>query len=209
MSLFSSLPKNPYLRADSLAELCALSDVDFVRCAFVTILGRQPDAEGEAYYTARLRAGVDKLTILGQLRFSKEGPLHDPGLAGLDRALKRHRRANMPFIGWFIRTVTGQRGETRIERAIRSVQNDVGVLSSRMTEGFLHLNHVIHEMNIQVLAIRAAGRSAARQDTASLFPAAAPNLDTTPKPVTHPEKAEIVSTDGIGWQASIARALRS
>jgi len=72
---------NPYLRADSLVELLDWHDVDFVRCAYVTILGRQPDPDGESHYTRQLRQGRSKLEILWHLRRSKEGRRHDPGIA--------------------------------------------------------------------------------------------------------------------------------
>ncbi len=91
MSVPSGEARNPYLRANSLPELLAWDDVNFVRCAYVTILGRQPDAVGEAYYTARVRGGRSKKEILWQLRKSSEGRQHDPGIAGLDRALKAAR----------------------------------------------------------------------------------------------------------------------
>lgn len=83
--------RNPYLRANSLPELLAWDDLDFIRCAYVTILGRQPDPTGEAHYAVRLRAGRSKQEILWQLRKSSEGRQHDPGIAGLDRALKKAR----------------------------------------------------------------------------------------------------------------------
>ncbi|WP_295633378.1 DUF4214 domain-containing protein [Novosphingobium sp.] len=211
MSLFQDLPLNPYLRADSLASLCALADLDFVRCAYVTILGRQPDAAGESFYVSRLRSGADKLTILGQLRFSSEGALHDPGIAGLDRVLRRHRMANRPLIGWFIRLFSHQRGETTLERSIRSVQNELGIVSTRMTEGFLHLNHVIHEMNLQVLAVRAGSRSA-RQDGADLFAsrsAPAPADSMTSDARSSPSDNSVgLSANGGEWRTGIARALR-
>lgn len=98
MSVPSAETGNPYLRANSLPELLAWDDVNFVRCAYVTVLGRQPDPVGEAYYTARVRSGRSKKEILRQLRKSYEGRRHDPGIAGLDRALKaaRWQRLN-PF----------------------------------------------------------------------------------------------------------------
>lgn len=77
---------NPYLRANSLPELLEWEDVDFVRCAYVTILGRQPDPIGEASYTALLRGGSSKMEILWELRRSQEGRTLDPGIAGLDLA---------------------------------------------------------------------------------------------------------------------------
>ena len=98
-------------RANSLAELCAFGDLDFVRCAFVTLLGRQADPDDEMHFLAQLGGGVHKLSILRQMRFSKEGQSYDPGIPGLDRALRQHRNDNLPVIGrmvrWFRRRVVG------------------------------------------------------------------------------------------------------
>lgn len=91
--------RNPLLRADSLADLLSWEDVDFVRCAYVTVLGRRPDEEGESYYTGLIRRGTSKLQVLWQLRTSREAKNHDPGIAGFDRTLRRFRRAKMPLLG--------------------------------------------------------------------------------------------------------------
>ncbi len=59
--------RNPFIRASSLDGLLAWNDVDFVRCAYVTIMGRQPDSAGEAFYTRRIREGHSKLETCGSL----------------------------------------------------------------------------------------------------------------------------------------------
>lgn len=115
--------KNPYLRADSLRELLSWNDIDFVRCAYVTILGRQPDVDGEIYYTDRIRSGHSKMGVLWQLRRSPEGGDHDPGIAGLDKMLRRHHNATRPLFGLIIRALTGREGDTAIERQFRSLKN--------------------------------------------------------------------------------------
>lgn len=117
--------RNPYLRAESLIELLSWQDVDFVRCAYVTLLGRQPEPDGEATYLARLRDGYSKLTIAVQLRFSSEGRRHDPGIVGLDRQLRRHRNATRMLTGWFVRAVTDREGDTRSERESRRLQAQI------------------------------------------------------------------------------------
>ncbi len=127
MDLFDYDQRDPYLRADSLEELCRFSDIDFIRCAFVTILGRQPDPVGQEYYLQRLRSGDSMLAILAALRFSKEGANHDPGIAGLDKALKKHRNANKPLIGWLVRMVTGREGNSAVERQVRVIRNMLAV----------------------------------------------------------------------------------
>jgi hypothetical protein len=117
--------KNPYLRATSLRELLSWDDVDFVRCAYVTVLGRQPDPEGEAYYTDRIRRGHSKMEVLWQLRRSPEGPSHDPGIAGLDRALKRAAWARKPVVGWVLAMVGVGEGEAPSWQRHRVLSNEL------------------------------------------------------------------------------------
>ncbi len=105
-------------------------DRQFIHTAYQSILGRAPDPEGERYYLARLRAGTHKLDILRQLRRSPEGRAFIPGVAGLDRAIKRHRRANLPLIGWIIRWLTGAEGNGATHRQLRIVLNEMGRVQS-------------------------------------------------------------------------------
>lgn len=127
MDLFAYDRRDPYHRVDSLEELCRFADCDFVRCAFVTILGRQPDPDGEEYYLKRVRAGDSMLSIIWALRNSDEGQRHDPGIAGLDRELRKHRNANRPLVGWLVRLFTGREGNSPAERRLRIVSNMLGV----------------------------------------------------------------------------------
>jgi hypothetical protein len=132
--------RNPYLRADSLPELLSWHDVDFVRCAYVTILGRQPDANGEYHFTNRLRMGDSKYAILWQLRRSEEGAGHDPGIAGLDRALKKEAIRRNRILGWLVRVFVPGEGVSRQDRRFRQLQNSlalVGQHQSRQTDAIL------------------------------------------------------------------------
>jgi FkbM family methyltransferase len=130
---------NPYHRAESLAALCAWHDLDFVRCAYVTILGRQPDEAGEAHYVNKVRDGVHKLSIIRNLRRSEEGQRHDPGIAGLDKALRRHRNATRPVAGAVVRLLTGREGNSVVEMRLRMLANDVGSMRGEMRRGFAEL----------------------------------------------------------------------
>lgn len=122
----SSETRNPYLRANSLGELLAWHDLDFVRCAYVTMLGRQPDPQGEDHYVGRLRRGYSKYGILWELRKSEEGPRHDPGIAGLDRQLRKHRNARSRLYGWLVRLLTAREADTSWERRFRAIENLLG-----------------------------------------------------------------------------------
>ncbi len=120
--------RNPYLRADSIEELLSWDDVGFVRCAYVTVLGRQPDPEGEDYYTGRIRDGHSKLELLAQLRRSPEAPGHDPGIAGLDRLLRRAAWRRNPVFGWILAPLLPNEGDGIASRRFRAAQNDFGRL---------------------------------------------------------------------------------
>jgi len=121
--------KNPYLRASSLHELLNWDDVDFVRCAYVTVLGRQPDPQGEAYYTDRIRRGHSKMEVLWQLRRSEEGPNHDPGIAGFDRALKKAAWERNRAFGWAVRLFTSGEGDGRSSRRHRETLNRLALIA--------------------------------------------------------------------------------
>ena len=125
--------RNPYLRADSLDELLSWADVDFVRCAFVTMVGRQPDPKGERYYLDRLRRGRSKLELLWQLRRSSEGQRHDPGIAGLDRALRRAAWERRPVTGRLVRLFTKGEPDDRLARLERALTNDMAVIKAAVS----------------------------------------------------------------------------
>lgn len=127
-STASTEVRNPYFRANSLEELLSWHDVDFVRCAYVTVLGRQPDDLGERYYADRIRSGYSKLDILWQLRRSSEAANHDPGIAGLDRALRRARVRSWPArtLRRVVRTGPASRSSAPvIAEPISAIPNDV------------------------------------------------------------------------------------
>jgi len=120
--------RNPYHRANSLPELLTWHDVDFVRCAYVTVLGRQPDREGESHYTQQIRVGASKLDVLWNLRRSAEGHRHDPGIAGFDRALKRAAMHRRPILGMIARLFRSDAdGNSRRDRALRMLMNTTSV----------------------------------------------------------------------------------
>ncbi len=127
----------------SVPGLLAPHDRHFIHIAYQAVLGRAPDAEGEAYYLDRLRAGVHKLTILKQLRRSEEGRAFIPGVAGLDRAIKGHALANLPVVGAFVRLITGAEGNNAVHRHLRILANEMGCLRG---EQAVHLRSLANEM---------------------------------------------------------------
>lgn len=123
-------------RANSLQELCSHDGRDFIRSAYLTVLGRLPDEEGFAFYLSRLDQGFSKLTILRQLRISAEARGHDPGIAGFDRALKKHRRGNLSMIGWAYRLFSNGESDSPSARDRRALLHRLG-----RVEATLHVMH--------------------------------------------------------------------
>ncbi|MBA3862542.1 MAG: hypothetical protein C0517_01180 [Erythrobacter sp.] len=118
----------------SVPRLLAPHDREFIHAAYQSVLGRAPDHEGEVYYLNRLRAGAHKLAILRQLRRSPEGRAFIPGVAGLDRAIKRHRWATLPLVGVLVRLITGAEGNRATHRHLRVLANEIGRMEGGQAE---------------------------------------------------------------------------
>jgi Domain of unknown function (DUF4214) len=73
--------------AQDLRSLLALDADAFVECAYLTILGRGPDASGLAHYRHRLSSGHSKLEILRDIYASDEARAIKRKLPWLARAL--------------------------------------------------------------------------------------------------------------------------
>jgi hypothetical protein len=177
MNIFDLDGRNPDQRAVSLAELCSFVDVKFIRCAFVTVLGRQVDPEGQAYYLGKLRAGASKLSILRDLRRSSEGKLHDPGIAGFDRALRRHHNSNRRFIGPILRWLHGDGGSRALEMQLRSLVHQCEAERERAAARAATFNHLLVMLDGRVEEIR-------RELRASLA-----SQSITPRQISHSEAA--------------------
>lgn len=116
--------RDPHHRANSLEELLAWDDLDFVICAYVTVLGRRPDQIGRAHHLDLIRAGCSKLDLLQRLRESPEADSHDPGIAGFDRALTRAARERRHLMGFFLRLLRPHAdSDARLDRSLRALLN--------------------------------------------------------------------------------------
>lgn len=118
----------------TMPRLLEPHDRDFILAAYQVVLGRGPDPEGERHYLARLRAGAHKLAILRELRRSREGRAFIPGVAGLDRAIKRHHWATRPLIGMLIRLIFGGEGDSRDDRRFRALANELGQIKQQQAK---------------------------------------------------------------------------
>lgn len=76
-----------------------LYDRNFVYAMYVSILRREPDPEGEAYYLERIRKGVSKNKILAQFQKSPEAKTHKTYIAGLKAAVIIENICDIPVLG--------------------------------------------------------------------------------------------------------------
>jgi hypothetical protein len=152
------------LPANNLSQLLALHDQAFIHAAYQKLLGRHPDPEGLSYYLGRLRNGIPKMQILTQLRLSTESKAHTIDLPGLDVAIQRYQRGQLPLIGWLFRQIYGTEGNTAIERKLRSIENKIVLLSDESNRRFNQtetalagLPHLVtHQTQTIIAAISAA-----------------------------------------------------
>lgn len=125
--------------ASTLPELLACNDKNFVECAYQALLGREPDPEGLIYYLERLRRGYSKMQIVAQLRLSNEGQAKNSQLIGLDTAIKRYQKEQLPLIGWILRLFSDKEGNRPIERKFRSIENQIFLFSDESSRRFNQL----------------------------------------------------------------------
>jgi hypothetical protein len=144
---------NEMLSVTTLDELLACNGQEFVRSAFQTILGREPDSEGLAYYIARLRAGYSKMRTVQQLRLSKEGFANEVRLPGLDAAINRYKRGQYIAIGWLFRLFDGTESNHPTQRKLRGMENQLWLLSHAAAQGFHQIENTLANLQPMQRAI--------------------------------------------------------
>ena len=148
----SSAPVNMPLTPASVAavtldELLAQHDQSFIQCAYLTLLGREPDPEGLNYYLSRLRAGYSKIQILAQLSLSNEAKAYAAKLSGLDVAIARYQKSQYPLLGWLYRWINGLEGNHPNERKLRSIENQLFAFSHESKCRFNQLETAIASLH--------------------------------------------------------------
>ena len=91
----------------TVAGLTSLRDRAFIDAAYRVVLGREPDPAGSEHYLGQLRAGtLDKIDILGDLRYSAEGRQRGVALAGLRKRYALRRVGRLRLVGGVFRWLT-------------------------------------------------------------------------------------------------------
>lgn len=114
--------------AISVAELLLLADERFVRGAFLTLFGREPDADGGGYYLKRLRSGVSKSEIIAELAGSDEARAKAVDLSGLAEITRCYRRFKLPVIGHALRKWFAPEEASTVHARLRALENRLAAL---------------------------------------------------------------------------------
>lgn len=115
--------------ATTIRELLSHEGEVFIRCAYLTVLGREAETDGLKHYLAKLVRGTPKLRIIGDLHRSSERKRHAtsiPRLRGLGLLLKFER---LPFIGWFVSCFGTDGGRSRQMNRIENYLAELQLLS--------------------------------------------------------------------------------
>lgn len=85
----------------TLDALLAFHDREFIQRAYLAVLGRHPDSDGERTFLTRLRDGrLTKAEVLGRLRYSPEGRARRVRVRGLLPAFALQTLFRLPLIGF-------------------------------------------------------------------------------------------------------------
>lgn len=153
--MVSYAPNSTVAAARTIDELLGHFDAAFVYCSYITLLGREPDPEGMAYYLGRLRSGYSKSELIAQIALSSEGRNCEKPLKGLDELLARQRRAQHWFWRRFSRSDRLERQCNRLEYTVERVANQLLLLENDMGDHLDRLSQSIGAINGRIDSLKA------------------------------------------------------
>ena len=145
---------------NSIEELLALFDQDFINCVYLTLLHRLPDAVGASYYLSRIRSGVHKLEIIKQVRLSNESKVKQVNVQGLDQAVKNYIKQKKS-IRSMLKHMLGLD-----QQYLRAIENKLYLLDNHLTLQFYQLNYSIAQLS---QSIKSEANSAKKDDSISIL----------------------------------------
>ncbi len=122
-SAVDNATRSGYPVATSVGELLEYEDIEFIECAYRTLLMRNPDPSGMVHYLNLVRSGRSKMQVVSRLWFSQERRKKPTRLAGIHWALVNYWLASSRFTGFWFRPLTLIEGESPLERRLRVMEN--------------------------------------------------------------------------------------
>jgi hypothetical protein len=140
--------------AATLQALLQHQDRSFIECAYLTLLKRHPDPTGRDYYIGRLRAGVPKIQILGEIFRSSEALSKAVVLPGLRDAVRKYNLGQLPFIGNFFRLIFTIEGNSMSESRLRVLEQQIFLLIQKSDVRFERIDRGLN--HVQTLIVQQA-----------------------------------------------------
>ncbi|MDC8772745.1 DUF4214 domain-containing protein [Roseateles albus] len=163
-------------RVNSVSALLALEDENFVRAAYLSVLGREVDADGLSNYLSQIRTGAERGALTVELALSQEGRQHSANVEGLAELVARVRPHPMPAWKRALRRLLMRPDVSmveQLERQLRATDNRLYRISQNL-ETLLAANHA------EIVALRHdVAQLPLRTDQASATespPSAAPGI---------------------------------
>jgi len=128
----------------TIEDFVKYHDGDFVRFAYRTILGREPDEEGLNHYLRKLRSGeYTKTDIIVRLRYSKEGRKRNVKILGLRKRAIYAFLSGMPVVGYLLKILKFLITVPRFMRHINALESYIHYHMNHANQRFESLqNHV-------------------------------------------------------------------
>jgi hypothetical protein len=121
----SNLSEPLLMEVQHVNQLLALRGEKFVRQIYRTVLGREPDPEGEAHFTRRAIALHDKVAILCEFASSAEGAARTQTLPGMAKLIREHQPSKGRIRSWLQRAAQAMSATGRIEVSL----DEIGMLA--------------------------------------------------------------------------------
>lgn len=165
----------------NLQQLIAHEGTQFIRVAYLQVLGREPDTTGENYYVQRLKGGVSKVEILAQLRMSTEGKKFNAKISGIDHAVSEYKWMKLPLIGTFVKR--RMKFQTDISTRLEGLDERIRILNHKMGAEFAELHRLIQASFAE---LKTAVTSSKTVDIESISSPAGAVVIETSKPIEVP-----------------------
>ncbi|HUL41863.1 MAG TPA: DUF4214 domain-containing protein [Burkholderiales bacterium] len=104
-------------------DLLVFHNEAFITAAYRALLRRAPDEPGFKYYLGRLRDGISKIQILGQIRYSPEGKSAGVVVSGLLVSYTLRKIYSWPILGRLAQTVAALWNFPNFERNQQKFEN--------------------------------------------------------------------------------------
>lgn len=138
--------------AQTLEALLQHQDRSFIECAYLTILKRLYDPAGLDYYLQRLRSGIPKIQILGEIYESTEAHSKGSHLPRLRRAITVYKLSRFPWLGVVIRPFLTVEGKTVADTRLRSMEQQIFQLSKSFDARFRQTDRALRDLKTMVVS---------------------------------------------------------